>query len=330
VGLQTNTSVSADTQRLCDAYGRCLNNLRVSVTQRCDLNCFFCHREGEDAAGKEMTPTEIAAIVQMACRLGMTKVKITGGEPLLREDIVDIVARIAQHAEEVSLTTNGFLLEEKAGALRDAGLHRVNVSLHALTPAAFKKITGRSGLHRVQRGIVAALTHHLDPVKVNMVVLQGLNDHEIQPMIDFTAHGGAILQLIEFQPVHHENWTPWARYHSDLSAVEGWLAERAFKIQKRPMHHRKQYYLQRDSGVACVEIVKPMHNSEFCRNCTRLRVTSDGKLKPCLLRNDNLVDAVTYVRGRQDWAGLEQAFRRVVTLREPYWKDVDAEKNHAT
>ena len=322
--LQTNKSVSTKSLGLCDAYGRSLNNLRISVTQRCNLNCFFCHKEGEDAFGQELTPTEITDIVKMACKLGMKKVKITGGEPLLREDIVEIVSSIAQHADEVSLTTNGFLLEEKAKALRSAGLQRVNVSLHAMNSDTFKEITGRTGLQQVEKGIAAALENHLEPVKVNMVVLKGINDHEVHQMIDFTTHLGAILQLIEFQPVQNDNWNPWNRFHSDLSAIERWLKENSFKIQERAMHRRKKYYLKSNDGVACVEVVKPMHNSEFCHSCTRLRVTSDGKLKPCLLRNGNLVDAVVHVRGRKDLMGLEKAFRRVVTLREPYWKDTEA------
>ncbi|MCW3988432.1 MAG: radical SAM protein, partial [Candidatus Bathyarchaeota archaeon] len=162
--LQTNKSVSTKSLGLCDAYGRSLNNLRISVTQRCNLNCFFCHKEGEDAFGQELTPTEITDIVKMACKLGMKKVKITGGEPLLREDIVEIVSSIAQHVDEVSLTTNGFLLEEKAEALRSAGLQRVNVSLHAMNSDTFKEITGRTGLRKVEKGIAAALENHLEPV----------------------------------------------------------------------------------------------------------------------------------------------------------------------
>jgi len=192
-----------------------------------------------------------------------------------------------------------------------------------MNPLTFKEVTGRAGLRQVERGIAAALENHLDPVKVNMVVLKGINDHEVHQMIDFTAHLGAILQLIEFQPVQNDNWNPWNRFHCDLSAIEGWLEENSFKTHERSMHRRKKYYLERNSGVACVEVVKPMHNSEFCLNCTRLRVTSDGKLKPCLLRNGNLVDAVSHVRGRKDLKGLERAFRRVVTLREPYWKDTE-------
>ncbi len=272
-----------------------------------------------------MTPREIEDIVRVACGYGMKKIKITGGEPLLRDDIVDIVARTAQHADEVSLTTNGALLETRAKALQQAGLKRVNVSLHALTPSAFKTITGTNGLDAVKRGIAAALEQRLDPVKVNMVVLKGINDRQVQPMIDFTAACGAILQLIEFQPVQQDNVNPWRRFHNDLHEIEAWLEKSAVQTQERPLHKRKKYFLPRDGGTACVEVVRPMHNSKFCRNCTRLRLTSNGRLKPCLLRNDNLVDAVSHLRGKKDVDGLKQAFRRAVALREPYWRDADEE-----
>jgi len=319
------TQIATDAPYLCDPYGRRLNNLRVSVTQRCNFHCFFCHREGENAPDQEMTPQEIEEIVRVACGFDMKKVKITGGEPLLRNDVVDIVSRTAKHADEVSLTTNGALLETKAEALKQAGLKRVNVSLHALTPSTFKTITGTNSLYAVKRGIEAALEQRLDPVKVNMVVLKGINDLQVQQMIDFTAALGAILQLIEFQPVQEDNVNPWSRFHNDLREIEDWLEEAAVKTQERPLHKRKKYFLPRDGGTACVEVVRPMHNSKFCRNCTRLRLTSNGKLKPCLLRNDNLVDAVSHLRGKKDVDGLIKAFRRAVALREPYWREADEE-----
>jgi len=267
-----------------------------------------------------MTPVEIEEIVRMACDLGMKKVKLTGGEPLLRRDIVEIVSRTAEHADEVSLTTNGVLLEEKAQALRRAGLKRVNVSLHSIVPKTFMEITGREGLQQAERGIKAALENHLDPVKINMVVLEGVNNHEIYQMIDFAANLGAVLQLIEFQPVQEDSRSDWKSLHCDLADVEEWLEENAVETSERALHRRKKYYVERQGGLVCIEVVKPMHNSKFCNNCTRLRVTSSGKLKPCLMRNDNLVDAISHVRGKRDLEGLEEAFRRAVMLREPYWR----------
>ena len=267
-----------------------------------------------------MTSKEIGEIVRVACKLRMRKVKLTGGEPLLREDIVDIVSSIAQHAEEVSMTTNGSLLEEKAAALREAGLKRVNISLPSTDPEAFTKITGKDALQEVEEGIEAALKNHLDPVKINMVILKGINDHEIHQMIDFAGNLGVILQMIEFQPVLKENRSAWHRFHCDLAGTEGWLEKEAFLIEDRALQARRKYFLKKDGKIVCVEVVRPMHNTLFCKNCTRLRVTSDGKLKPCLMRNDNLIEAAVILRRGGGFHELEKAFRRAVELREPYWK----------
>lgn len=308
---------------LSDSFGRRLNNLRISVTQRCNFDCFFCHREGEGASEQEMTPREIEEITRVACDFGLTKVKLTGGEALLREDITEIISRIAQHAKEVSLTTNGSLLNTKAKAIGRAGLKRVNISLHSLNPMTFKKITGKNCLQQVEKGIEAATQNHLHPVKINMVVLRGINHHEIPQMIDFTANLNTILQIIEFQPVQEYTQTYWNQFKYNLEEVEHWLTKNSVKIRERKMHRRKKYYLRRSSGLACVEVVKPMHNSNFCLNCTRLRITSSGKIKPCLLRNDNLVDVIPYIRGKKDLDGLKKAFRKATQLREPYWRKND-------
>ena len=154
---------------ICDPFGRLLNNVRMSITQRCDLNCFFCHREGELWPSGEMSVEETVRIARVACELGMRKVKLTGGEPLLRADVAQIVAGIAPYASEVSMTTNGVRLAEYAEALHRAGLKRVNVSLHSITPQSYHKITRGDSLYTVKAGIEAAVAHHLEPVKINMV-----------------------------------------------------------------------------------------------------------------------------------------------------------------
>jgi len=314
-------SSSLESTNLYDHFGRPFNSLRVSVTQRCNFDCFFCHREGEAPSSGEMTSKEIGEIAGVACKLGVKKVKLTGGEPLLREDITDIVSRISRYAEEVSMTTNGFLLKERATALRKAGLRRVNVSLHSIDPEIFANITGRDALQQVEEGIEAALKSHLEPIKLNMVVFNGINDHEIPQMIDFAGSLGTILQLIEFQPVLRENQSAWRRFHCDLAEIEGWLQKEAFKIENRALQARRKYFLKKDGKTKCVEVVRPMHNTSFCKNCTRLRVTSDGRLKPCLMRNDNLAEAATILRSGGGLDDLERAFRRVVELREPYWRE---------
>lgn len=315
------TSQEKTVQALRDKFGRPINSLRISVTQKCNLRCFFCHREGESAPDGEMSVREISQIVETASEFGIKKVKLTGGEPLLRRDIPKVVSRIARYVDEVSLTTNGVLLENYAQSLHAAGLKRVNVSLSSITPERYQKITGKPYIQRVKNGIQAALLSGLYPVKINMVVLKDMNVDEIPRMVDFAKEVGATLQLIEFQPIQRENVAYWKNFHYDLAPIEDWLKNKATAVEENPLHKRKRYVLRRDGGFVCVEIVRPMHNSEFCQNCTRLRVTSDGKLKPCLLRNDNLVDIVPLIRKGVDVGELREAFKKATTLREPYWKE---------
>jgi cyclic pyranopterin phosphate synthase len=305
---------------LYDRFGRKLNSLRMSITQKCNLQCFYCHREGEVASNNEMTKEEIAKIAKTACELGMKKVKLTGGEPLLRDDLPEIVSEIAGYADEVSLTTNGVLLEKCAQSLFNAGLKRVNVSLPSLTPRHFEKITKKDYVQKVKYGIEAAVRSHLHPVKINMVMLKGINIDEIPEAIDFAQEVGAILQLIEFEPIQPENYAYWKSFHYDLAATENWLKEKAVSIQENPLHKRRRYVLEKNGDPVSVEVVQPMHNSIFCKNCTRLRVTSDGKLKPCLLRSDNLVDIISLIRQGANSNELKEAFKKVAMLREPYWK----------
>jgi cyclic pyranopterin phosphate synthase len=250
----------------------------------------------------------------------MRKIKLTGGEPLLRDDLQEIIREIAQYAEEVSLTTNGVLLEKRADDLRDAGLKRVNVSLCSTTREGFRRITKKDCMLQVRNGVRAALRSGLFPVKINMVVLKGVNVGEIPKAIDFAQESGAILQLIEFQPIQRKNTLRWERFHYDLTPFEKQLREKAVSIEENPLHKRRRYCLKRGGGLAYIEIVHPMHNSEFCRNCTRLRVTSDGKLKPCLLRNDNLVDIALLIRRGAEPDELKEAFKKATLLREPYWR----------
>jgi len=303
--------------KLTDPYGRQINSLRISLTQRCNYDCFFCHREGEHDPSGEMTAHEVETIVRVASSLGIRKVKVTGGEPMLRGDLVDIVRRIAPHLDEVSMTTNASLLSGKACELKKAGLDRVNVSLHTLDPARFEKITGVDGESAVRRGIEEAVRCGLNPVKINMVVMRGVNDSEVPALIEYSRDVGAVLQLIEFQELEH-GVEHYDRLHYDLTPLERSLEGQAERVVEREMHHRKVYHL---GGGAQVEVVKPMHNSVFCAFCTRLRVTSDGRLKACLMRDDNLVPLVSLIREGAPQGRLEEAFREAVARRRPHWRD---------
>jgi cyclic pyranopterin phosphate synthase len=302
---------------LVDPCGRRVSSLRISVTQRCDLACFFCHREGEHDPHGEMTPEEIGRIAGVAAELGVTKVKVTGGEPLLRGDIVEVIGQIAPNVKEVSMTTNALSLPGKAESLRDAGLRRVNISLHSLKRDVVKKIAGVDCLDRVRAGIHAANEAGLKPIKLNFVVMKGLNSDEISEMLRLSAETGAILQLIEYQRLER-GVERWGDLYYDLTPLEKLWDDGAVRVEEQAMHRRKRYTLP--SG-ATVEIVRPIHNTVFCANCNRLRLTSDGQLKPCLMRIDNLVPVVQLLRRGAPKEELVDAFRFATSRREPYWRE---------
>jgi cyclic pyranopterin phosphate synthase len=291
---------------LIDPYGRKISSLRISLTQRCNLRCIYCHAEGEQGFGDEITVDEVARIVRIASRHGVERVKLTGGEPLLRKDLEDII-RALPPLKDVSLTTNGTLLADRAQRLKEAGLNRVNISLDSLDSETFDMITRRRGkLESVLKGIEAAIEAGLTPVKLNMVYLKGINEDEVEDMMGFIRGRPLILQVIELM-----DFNGAFERHADVSALERSLRDRAEKCVYREMHRRAKYFIQ----GAEVEVVRPIDNSEFCMNCNRLRITSDFKLKPCLLRNDNLVEA----RGLSD-EELENALKRAVGRREPFFK----------
>ena len=290
---------------LKDSYNRPVSNLRVSLTPKCNLSCIYCHKEGEKSPQDQMSAEEIAEILRVATKFEIRSVKFTGGEPLLRPDLLKIVQSVPAGMES-SLTTNGTLLADLAGRLKGAGLKRVNVSLDSLNPETYQKITGTDMLSDVLDGINAALDVGLTPVKLNMVVLEGVNDNEVDDFLAYVrGNRNLVLQLIELMHFNDCN------YHGDLNGLEETLASRSRQIITRRMHHRKKYCLD----GAEVEVVRPLHNTEFCAFCNRLRVTSDGKLKPCLLRTDNHVD----IRGKKG-GELEALFKKAVSLREPFYK----------
>ncbi len=306
---------------MLDNYGRLINNMRISITQQCNLNCFYCHHEGERENNGHMKPSEIERIAQIASKVGIEKLKITGGEPLLRKDVVEIVKRTAKYMNEVSMTTNGVLLQEYAWELKGAGLSRVNVSLDAFTPETYERIANKNAFHGVNKGVKAAMDAGLNPVKLNMVVLKGINEHDIQPAIEYASGIGAILQLIEFESNREEAQNnTFNRHHYNLSAVEKKLENMASEVRQRRMHRRKKYILpSENNGCAEVEIVRGMHNSVFCSNCTRLRITSSGELKPCLLRHDNHIDIIDPIRKGASDDELIALFEMAIRLKEPYW-----------
>jgi cyclic pyranopterin phosphate synthase len=263
-----------------------------------------------------MVPKEVQRIVGVAASFGVTKLKLTGGEPLLRSDILGIVRGIKSvpGISEVSMTTNGTLLTNFARSLKEAGLTRVNVSLDTLEPETYRLITGTNALESVVAGIKDALKAGLSPVKINMVVLKGVNDDQIWNMIDFAKKNNAILQLIELESAIEDDL--YRKCHSDLAQMENELRRRAEKIRIRSMHHRRKYLLP---GGVEVEVVRPMHNTEFCKYCNRIRVTYNGRFKPCLFRSDNLVDFLDPMRSGAPDEALRELFVKAVKRRKPFF-----------
>ncbi|WP_087035911.1 GTP 3',8-cyclase MoaA [Thermococcus litoralis] len=305
---------------LVDRFGRPVTNLRISLTNECNLNCFYCHREGQTLSFQEMKPEEIERIVRIASQLGIKKVKLTGGEPTIRKDIVEIVRRIRPYVEDLSMTTNGTTMKLLAEPLKEAGLDRVNISLDTLDRKKYKSITGFDMLPQVLEGIEKAVKLFY-PVKLNMVVMKGLNDGEIWNMINYAARKNAILQLIEIEvPREMEGSWFFKKYFYPLKPLEEKFEEIAVDVKERRMHRRKKYFIPTDYGIAEVEVVRSMHNTIFCANCTRIRLTSTGHLKTCLLRRDDLVDILTPIRNNASDEELIEIFKRAILMREPYWR----------
>ncbi len=309
---------------LWDRYGRPLLNLRLVVTLRCNFRCFFCHSEGltQRPGTDELTPHEYNIIAEAARRVGVRSFKITGGEPLVRSDIVDVVRelRAGHPSAEISLTTNAYLLPKLAGALADAGVNRVNVSLHSLRRDVFRRITGVDGVEAVVKGIEAAREHGL-PVKINTVILKGLNDSEIPDMVEFASKTEARLQFIELHPVGLAR-SVFEKYHVPYLETLKLLEKRARRVMYRSDLHNR-VILELDNGVI-VEIVGPTGNPIFCAGCTRVRVTPYGEFTPCLNRGDLRVEFRSTLRSassrEEAVEAVIDALKRVNALREPYHK----------
>jgi len=304
---------------LKDACGRPLLNLRIAVTGRCNLRCSYCHGEGEERPNKnvnsEMKAEEIVHIANIAIGLGISRIKLTGGEPLTRTDVMDIVKGIGASTglADLSMTTNGTLLAPLADKLYASGLKRVNISLPTLDSDVYHELTGGK-VEDVLKGVKAAVEAGFSPVKLNMLILKGTNEYAVPEIIEFAAQTGTVLQLIELEPINMTS-KYYSEKHKALDEYETMLREKAVKIETRKyMQNRHIYYLPH----ARVEVIRPIEKTEFCLHCTRLRVTSDGKLKPCLMRNDNLTDILTPIRNGATDQELTRYFKLANQERQPY------------
>ncbi|MEE9165220.1 MAG: GTP 3',8-cyclase MoaA [Nitrospinota bacterium] len=283
---------------LKDKFNRTIKYLRISLTESCNLRCFYCRsNQGKTYTSCQsyLTPDETLLITRAFSELGISHVRLSGGEPLLRKDVCLLVKEISRLSgiKDISLTTNGILLEQFAPLLKSAGLHRLNISLDSILPARFKEITNGGDLKKVLKGIDSALASGLTPIKINMVVMRGINDDELIPIIKFCLKKRLILRLIEFMPI-------------GISASE--MRER--HIPTKEIHEKVAKYFSlekttfRGPGPAWYEYVEGdglfigfinAVSQHFCKTCNRVRLLSTGKLHLCL-GHENQVDLAAVIR----------------------------------
>ena len=275
--------------RLADKFGRTITDLRVSITDRCNYKCVYCRTGSVGAQFAELSMKDYLRMIRIFVSLGIQKVRLTGGEPLLRKGIVSLVEQLSElrtpdagEPLDLALTTNGHLLAEMAAPLARAGLRRVTVSMDAVDPAIFARITRVPGSYeKVLAGVRAAQRAGLGPVKVNCVLLRGFNDDQIVPFARFAREEGLIVRFIEFMPLEEDRlWTPdvvvpLQEVVSKLNSFRPLVS----LAPNNPAETARRYTF--DDGVGEVGIIAPVSQA-FCGACSRIRLTSDGKIRTCL------------------------------------------------
>jgi len=304
-----------------DNCNREIKHIRFSVTSNCNYDCIYCDREGFLPKTTELSVDEITQLCRILAQvLNVTKIKFTGGEPLLREEIVEIIRNVSdlQLYKDISMTTNGLYLFEKAQDLYDAGLNRINVSLGTLKPDIYKKIYGSNSLEVVLKGLMKAKKVGFTPIKLNCVVLKDINDQEINELVSFCAENELILQLIELHKVSSsvsESNGFYEKYYFDVAPLIEKFEKIATDIKVRGnMQNRKVFTLP---NSAIVETVIPGH--EFCMGCTKLRVGCDGNLFGCLFRSDLGTNIKEALQKNHSISIYERIVKQVVETREPYY-----------
>ncbi len=272
---------------LRDLWGRPLTTIRINVTSRCNFSCIFCHREGESRPWnkEELRIEDFAVVAKAAYNLGIRKIKLTGGEPLIRKDIVDVVKVIKRYGnpKDLSMTTNGSFLEDYAESLKSAGLQRVNVSLHSLYPERYKYITRKDLLDKIVRGILKAKDVGLT-VKINTVVIKGFSRQELEKLVEFANKYKIDIQLIELQPVGLGKKL-FDKYFQPLDTIKEILFEMSSKRTIRVEQHFRDIFIVKNIRV---ELVKAYNNHLFCLGCNRVRITSNGLILPCIMRDTGM------------------------------------------
>ena len=278
---------------LSDRFGRIHDYLRISVTDRCNLRCLYCMpEEGMEFVDSDtlLSYDDIVEVVETAAALGFRRLRITGGEPLVRPGLDQLIRRLKAlpGIEEISLTTNGILLARQAQALKDAGLDRVNISLDTLDAARFRLIARRGGLDAVMAGIQAASEAGLGPIKLNCVLLKGINEDEIKDFLRLSIDHALHVRFIEYMPIGHAD-EQWHAAYLPLTRVMEVAAELGLGMEPRGdlagNGPSENWAFQGAAGS--FGLIHPV-SDRFCASCNRLRLTADGSLQPCLYWVDEL------------------------------------------
>ncbi len=301
--------------QLVDSFRRKITYLRVSITDRCNYRCIYCKPEKQFKFiphQEILRYEEIIEIVQEAVNLGITNIRITGGEPLVRKGIVNFIKKLnkIEKLEDISLTTNGFFLAEYAEKLKDAGLNRVNISLDSLQKNKYRKITQGGNLKRVLGGIDSALKAGLLPIKINTVLIRGINDDEVEDFVRLAIEKPLNIRFIELMPSREEikeNYND--KFISVLEIKESLAKKYSFSPINKSSGNGPAKYYQIKGGEGTIGFITAL-SQHFCQSCNRIRLTSEGKIRPCLFSNQE-IDLKTVIREVEN-TGKDQILRKKV------------------
>jgi cyclic pyranopterin phosphate synthase len=303
---------------LRDKFGRHITDLRISVTDRCNFRCVYCRSaDPEKYRGRDelLSWPEFDRLARIFLQLGIQKMRVTGGEPLVREGVEDFIGRLsALGVRDLSMTSNGHELADRVPRLVSAGLRRINISLDSLDPARFRKITRTKTFDSVMRGIAAVQDSPLGPAKINAVLVRGTNDDEVEGFAAFARERGVVMRFIEFMPLdadrhwHREAVVPAAEVFKRINAR--WPLE---QIPHEPSETARKYRFA-DGAPGEIGLIAPV-TQPFCGHCSRIRLTADGKLRTCLFSKDDH-DLRGLLRGGALDAGIAGYIRSVVMEKE--------------
>jgi GTP 3',8-cyclase len=303
---------------LIDSYGRVIRKLRLSVIDKCNFRCNFCMPEEPEWLPNEavLTPAEIERIVTILSNLGVDRVRITGGEPLVRKDVVELTRSLSKvpKLKRLGMTTNGYYLEEKATALRDAGLYSITVSLHSLKESRFFGVTRRDAFPKVLRGVKSAKDAGFESVKVNTVVIRGYNDDEIINFAEAARRDGLVVRFIEYMPFDGRRMWEESKVVTGQEILSK-ISSRfdVVPLEREPGSTSMNYRFADGDGEFGIitSISKP-----FCSDCDRIRMTADGKFVPCLFSTQQF-DVAPLLRGNESDEVITEFFQSRLKLKSP-------------